>query len=75
MNQIAIKIIAFYKKWISPAFPPACRYSPSCSEYAMQAFGEYGFFEAAFLTTKRILRCNPFFAAGEDPLPPNPRRK
>ncbi|TGK18130.1 membrane protein insertion efficiency factor YidD [Leptospira fluminis] len=75
MNQLAIFLITLYKRWISPVLPSACRFTPSCSEYALQAFHEYNFFQASFLSGKRILRCNPFFAAGEDPLPPNPKRK
>ncbi|TGK03001.1 membrane protein insertion efficiency factor YidD [Leptospira langatensis] len=75
MNQLAILLIRFYKRWISPILPPSCRFTPSCSEYAVQAFQEYDFFTASFLSAKRILRCNPLFAAGDDPLPPNPKRK
>ncbi|PNV73102.1 membrane protein insertion efficiency factor YidD [Leptospira inadai] len=75
MNRLVIFLIKFYKRWISPILPAACRFNPSCSEYSLQAFTEYGFFDASYLSMKRILRCNPLFAAGEDPLPPNPRRK
>ncbi|PJZ50393.1 membrane protein insertion efficiency factor YidD [Leptospira saintgironsiae] len=74
MNRLAIFLIQFYKRWISPILPPSCRFHPSCSEYAMQAFQEYDFLSATYLSTKRILKCNPLFAAGDDPLPPNPRR-
>ncbi|MEI1277240.1 membrane protein insertion efficiency factor YidD [Leptospira venezuelensis] len=74
MNRLAIFLIQIYKRWISPILPPSCRFHPSCSEYAMQAFQEYDFLSATYLSTKRILKCNPLFASGEDPLPPNPRR-
>ncbi|EPG65234.1 membrane protein insertion efficiency factor YidD [Leptospira wolffii] len=75
MNQVAIFLIRLYKRWISPALPQSCRFYPSCSEYAVQAYQQYDFFSASYLAAKRILRCNPLFASGEDPLPPNPRRK
>ncbi|AYV56101.1 membrane protein insertion efficiency factor YidD [Leptospira barantonii] len=74
MNQLAIKLIQLYKKLISPLLPPACRFTPSCSEYAAQAFQEYGFFRALQLSTWRILRCNPLSRGFEDPLPPNIKR-
>ncbi len=75
MNQVAIFLIQLYKRWISPILPPSCRFHPSCSEYAMQAFQEYDFLTASYFAGKRILKCNPLFAAGDDPLPPNLRRK
>ncbi|MBM9499335.1 membrane protein insertion efficiency factor YidD [Leptospira sp. 201903070] len=74
MNQLAIKLIQLYKRLISPLLPPACRFTPSCSEYAAQAFQEYGFFRALQLSTWRILRCNPLSRGFEDPLPPNIKR-
>ncbi|ASV13013.1 MULTISPECIES: membrane protein insertion efficiency factor YidD [Leptospira] len=74
MNQFVIQLIQLYKKIISPLLPPACRFTPTCSEYTMQAFREYGFFQAVRLSTWRILRCNPLSRGFEDPLPPNTKR-
>lgn len=69
MNYIAIKLIQIYKKLISPFLPNACRFHPTCSEYAKQAFLEYNFFYASYLSAKRILKCNPFWEGYFDPIP------
>ncbi|ALO24544.1 MULTISPECIES: membrane protein insertion efficiency factor YidD [Leptospira] len=74
MNQLVIQLIQLYKKIISPLLPPACRFTPTCSEYTIQAFREYGFFQAIQLSAWRILRCNPLSQGFEDPLPPNTKR-
>ncbi|MEJ5308034.1 MAG: membrane protein insertion efficiency factor YidD [candidate division WOR-3 bacterium] len=68
MNRIFIYFIKVYKKYVSPMFPPTCRFTPTCSEYSLQAYQKYNFFKASFLTIKRILRCNPFSKGGYDPL-------
>ena len=62
-------MLRFYKREISPMLPPCCRYTPTCSEYAMQAVEKYGAIKGTFLATKRILRCNPFHKGGYDPVP------
>ena len=64
-----IWLVRLYKKFISPALPPACRFTPTCSEYAIEAFTKRGFFAGSILTVWRILRCNPFCKAGYDPVP------
>ncbi len=69
MNFLAIQLIKLYKKFISPILPSACRFHPTCSEYAAEAFKEYNFFYASFLSTKRILKCNPFWNGFLDPVP------
>lgn len=69
MNKIFIKLIMFYKKNISPNTNPKCRYTPTCSEYGLDCFKKFGFFKAFFLTIKRILKCNPLFKGGYDPVP------
>jgi len=61
--------IKFYQKFISPMFPPSCRYTPTCSQYTFEAVEKYGPMKGLFLGFKRILRCNPFFPGGEDPVP------
>ncbi len=65
----AIGLILFYKKFISPLFPPVCRFYPSCSSYALEAYRTHGFFRASYLTVWRICRCNPFNPGGHDPVP------
>ncbi|PIP13997.1 MAG: membrane protein insertion efficiency factor YidD [bacterium (Candidatus Stahlbacteria) CG23_combo_of_CG06-09_8_20_14_all_34_7] len=67
-NKFFIFIITLYRKFISPLFVPVCRFTPTCSEYSMQAFEKYNFFKALFLSIKRILKCNQFFKGGYDPL-------
>ncbi len=71
MRFIAIKLIEFYQKYISRYILVGahCRFTPTCSEYALQAFKKYNFFKALFLSFKRILRCNPYCEGGYDPLP------
>ena len=71
MNRICLKLIRFYQKYLSPTiFAGAhCRFQPTCSEYARQAFEKYSFSKAPILTIKRILKCHPFHPGGYDPLP------
>ncbi|MCL2593818.1 MAG: membrane protein insertion efficiency factor YidD [Defluviitaleaceae bacterium] len=71
MKKAILKIITFYKKFISPMLPDACRFSPTCSEYAFEAVSKHGVFKGAFLSVYRILRCNPFCKGGFDPVPDN----
>lgn len=69
MKQICIKLIKFYQKNISPLKRPCCRFEPTCSEYSVQAFSQYGFLRGFILSIFRIVRCNPFGKYGYDPLP------
>jgi uncharacterized protein len=69
MKRLTLVIIRFYQKAVSPWLPPACRYYPSCSAYAIEAIERYGFFKGAALAAKRLLRCHPFHAGGYDPVP------
>lgn len=62
-------MLRFYKREISPALPPCCRYTPTCSEYAMQAVEKYGAAKGGWLAAKRVLRCHPFHEGGYDPVP------
>jgi putative membrane protein insertion efficiency factor len=64
-----LAILRFYKQRISPALPQACRYHPTCSEYAYEAVEKYGIIKGGRLATWRILRCNPFGKGGWDPVP------
>ncbi len=69
MKKLILMLIKFYQKFISPMFPPSCRYTPTCSQYTLEAVEKYGSIKGLFLGFKRILRCNPFFPGGEDPVP------
>ena len=68
-GKIIILIIRFYQIFISPLFPPTCRYTPTCSNYAKEAITEYGSIKGTYLSIKRICRCNPFGGYGYDPVP------
>ncbi len=65
----AIALVNFYRKYISPMFPPSCRYVPTCSEYAMIALQRYGFIKGSWMAIKRICRCHPWHPGGYDPVP------
>ncbi|MBN1498785.1 MAG: membrane protein insertion efficiency factor YidD [Spirochaetes bacterium] len=66
---LPLMVLKIYKRIISPFLPKACRYYPTCSEYAAQALRKYGLIKGLFLAVKRILRCNPLFEGGYDPVP------
>lgn len=75
MRQVAIKLIKIYQKLFSPDHAgfklrpfAGCRFHPSCSQYAIEAYTRYGFFKASFLALWRIMRCHPFNSGGYDPL-------
>jgi uncharacterized protein len=72
MNQhakfVMLQLLRAYKWAISPMFPPACRYVPTCSEYAMEAVERYGALRGGWLALCRVLRCHPFARAGYDPV-------
>lgn len=69
MKWIAIAFIKVYKRLISPLLGDRCRFYPTCSQYALEAFTKYGFFKGTYLSVKRLLRCNPFCKGGIDPVP------
>ncbi len=69
MKYIFIALIRFYKKCISPLFPPKCKYYPTCSTYALEAFTRFGFFRGFALSSWRLLRCNPWSLGGIDYVP------
>lgn len=68
-TKILLAGIRAYKKYISPLSGPHCRYTPTCSEYALQAVKKYGAVKGSLLAARRILRCNPFAKGGYDPVP------
>ena len=70
MKRVLLAMIRFYQRQISPLFPPCCRFTPTCSQYALEAIQVHGAAKGVFLALKRILRCNPLFPGGYDPVPP-----
>lgn len=62
-------MILFYKRQISPLTPPSCRYTPTCSQYALEAIQKYGAIKGTWLAIKRISRCHPWGGSGYDPVP------
>ena len=69
MKRVMLAIVRGYKKYISPLLPPSCRFTPTCSEYAMEAIQKHGAWKGGLLAIWRILRCNPFCKGGYDPVP------
>ncbi|WP_083195951.1 membrane protein insertion efficiency factor YidD [Pediococcus claussenii] len=69
MKQIFLSLIRGYQRFISPLFPPSCRYYPTCSNYSLQAIQRFGIIKGTLMGSARILRCNPFVRGGYDPVP------
>ena len=69
LSKVFIGLVRFYQNCISPFTPPSCRFTPTCSQYAIEAFQKHGPFKGLWLTIKRILRCNPWGGSGYDPVP------
>jgi putative membrane protein insertion efficiency factor len=69
MSAIPLALIRFYRRWISPLIGPRCRFAPSCSAYAEEAFRLHPFLRALRLSASRLLRCHPFHPGGIDPVP------
>jgi uncharacterized protein len=69
MKIIALVLIRFYQKFISPALLPSCRFTPSCSHYTYEAIDRYGVIRGGWLGVKRIARCHPWNPGGYDPVP------
>lgn len=65
--NVALSMLKFYKREISPLLPSSCRYVPTCSEYSMQAYKQYGVVKGTMLTAWRLCRCNPLGGYGYDP--------
>jgi hypothetical protein len=68
MRALLIAGLRFYKRWVSPCLPSACRFAPTCSVYMLEAIERYGAARGVWLGTKRLLRCHPFHAGGYDPV-------
>lgn len=73
LRQLPRRLLALpihgYQRFISPALPPSCRYSPTCSQYALEAITKYGAIKGSWLAMRRLVRCHPFHPGGFDPVP------
>jgi putative membrane protein insertion efficiency factor len=69
MKQLLLKAVHFYRKKISPTKPPCCRFTPTCSQYALTAIERFGAWKGFWMAVWRVLRCNPLCKGGYDPVP------
>jgi putative membrane protein insertion efficiency factor len=69
LEKAALWLIRQYQRWVSPMLMPACRYQPTCSDYAAEALARHGLFYGTALTLWRLMRCNPFAKGGLDLVP------
>ena len=75
MKHICIFFIRLYRRFVSPIKPKCCRFTPTCSAYALEAYEKRGFFVGTALTVWRLLRCNPFGRPGHDPVPEKKQKR
>lgn len=68
LSRLLVGLVRLYQGLLSPWLPNSCRYTPTCSEYAVQALKKYGAFKGTWMAFKRILRCNPWGGHGHDPV-------
>lgn len=69
MRFLLLAVLRGYKRFLSPLLPPACRFEPTCSMYAMNAVEKYGAARGSWMAFRRLMRCHPFHAGGFDPVP------
>lgn len=75
LKRLVCAPVRFYRRFISPHTSPACRFTPTCSQYCIEAVEEWGVIRGLGLSIWRILRCNPWCRGGEDPVPQRKRKK
>jgi hypothetical protein len=68
MCGLVLSLIRAYRLYLSPLLPPACRFTPTCSEYAIQAIEKYGILRGGWMSLRRLLRCHPLCPGGFDPV-------
>ena len=68
MRELVVVFLRFYKRWISPLLPSACRFYPTCSDYMREAVEKHGAGRGIYLGLKRLAKCHPFHAGGYDPV-------
>jgi putative membrane protein insertion efficiency factor len=71
LRSVLSTLLRGYKRFVSPVMPPACRFHPTCSEYAAEAIEAHGALKGTALAAGRLMRCHPWSAGGFDPVPPN----
>lgn len=69
MRSVFVVLIRGYQVFVSPILPPACRFSPTCSQYAIDAIAKYGVARGFVMGVRRLLKCHPFHHGGYDPVP------
>ena len=69
LTWLLVMMVRFYQRFISPLTPPSCRFTPTCSQYAVEALQKYGPLKGSWLALKRLLRCHPWGGSGYDPVP------
>lgn len=68
MKSVLIFLIKTYRVLISPLLPPSCRFTPTCSQYTLEAIKRYGALRGSYMGVRRLLKCHPFHAGGYDPV-------
>jgi len=69
LKGLLVGVVTLYKTFLSPLLPPACRFYPSCSSYAIQALEKHGVIKGLWLALRRLIRCHPYNPGGTDPIP------
>lgn len=72
---VLISLVKAYQRWLSPLLGNNCRFTPTCSSYTIEAINRFGVIKGCWLASKRILKCHPLNAGGEDPVPPFKKEK